>query len=283
MEFDSRYGFLFMRDGKRANIPPMGVLVPERPDRCARARLRDRIFIHLSLTSRDLTSASLYQDVTALLASEYYASSGSVTAAIRKALRAANTKLMRHNAQVAGVEKQRGGVTFAVLREEEVFMAQVGAALCWVSHQGQLQRFISTDDRQSPSLGLQLAVNARFHHSWIHPGDMLVLSDPNATPMSNEQIQNAVGLEKVTDSLNNLAKMLKQGGSARIMVVRFSASQAAETAMTAADVSSVESNGAAGIAEEPREPEPIEFSASLPDPPKRFEVPHIPIPNVEVD
>jgi hypothetical protein len=227
MELEAVYGHLYVHDGKRLEGVPPGIAVETQSSsaRAARGRDRDTLLVHLSLTSRETPPAALYQSVLEALVDAFYLSSGSVTAALRKAIRAANEYLMRHNVRMEGVDKQHGGITCGVLREEEVFVAQAGPALAFIAHQGQLERLPPQPPGDISPLGISYGVDTRFYHSWVHPGDVLLLAEPSFERHSDQAIGSAVIYEGISAGVNNLARMMGDDKQARLLLVEFSADQ----------------------------------------------------------
>jgi hypothetical protein len=225
MELEAIYGHLYMVGGRRQTGDPPGVVVRTGPDRSARGRSRDTLFVHLTLSSREPAPANLYQDVTDTLSDAFFGGMGSVTAALRQAIRAANEHLMRYNLRVEGVSKQRAGVTCAVLREEEVFIAQAGPTLTLIAHQGQLERLPPRPSGQVTPLGVGYGVDTRFYHSWVHPGDVILLSSPEFGVHDDDAIGRAIIYEGVTAGVANLAQLARDQ-TARLLLVEFSATMA---------------------------------------------------------
>ena len=223
MELDAVYGYLYVQKGKQQQAAPPGLAVELAPSRPARGRDRDTLFVHLNLTSRDTPSTGLYHGVVDALARAYFDSSGSVTAALRQAIRAANEHLMHYNMRIEGVDKQQAGVTCAVLREEEMFVVQAGMALAFFSHQGQLERLPPQLPGHVTPLGMGYGVDTRFYHSWVHPGDVLLLAEPGFGGQENGDVQQAITYEGVSAGLDNLAALCTttHAEEARLLLVEF--------------------------------------------------------------
>lgn len=189
----------------------------------ARGRIRDTLFVNLALNGEEASTAALYRGVTDALVDAYYLSGGSVTAALRQAIQAASEHLVRHNARAEGVEKQQAGVTCAVLRDEEVFVAQAGQTLAFVGHQGRLERLPPRPSGYVTPLGAGNGLDTRFYHSWVHPGDVLLLAEPALEEQSDETIGGAIIYEGVASGINKLSKLLNGDGNTRLMLVEFAA------------------------------------------------------------
>lgn len=238
MELEAVYGQLNVQDGKRLDGAPPGVLVEtlSPSGRTARGRDRDTLLVHLTLTSRESSPASLYQNVLEALVEDFYSSSGSVTAALRKAVKAANEYLMLHNIRMEGVDRQHGGVTCAVLREEEIFVAQAGPALGFLVHQGELQRLITRPPADTSPLGVSYGADTRFYHSWVHPGDALLLADSSFERHTDQVIASAISYKGVSAGLNNLAALMGSDKHARLLMVEFAERRAGRTEQPSAPV-----------------------------------------------
>jgi serine/threonine protein phosphatase PrpC len=121
----------------------------------------------------------------------YYAcSSPSITTCLGRAIREANRNLFQHNMQVSGHEKITIGVTCAVARGEELFIAQVLPGQAYVVHQGRIKSFPlnpSWDPEATtlPTMARLLAlgwaedITPEFFHSPLSPGDVFCLSTSN--------------------------------------------------------------------------------------------------------
>ena len=269
MELEAIYGYLYVVGGRRQTGDPPGVVVRAGLDRSARGRSRDTLFVHLAFSSREPAPASLYQEVIDTLADAFFGGVGSVTAALRQAIRAGNEHLMRHNTRVEGVSKQQAGVTCAVLREEEVFIAQAGPTLALIGHQGQVERLPPRPSGQITPLGVGYGVDTRFYHSWVHPGDVVLLANPEFGVHDDDEIGRAIIYEGVTAGIANLAQLAVRDQAARLLLVEFSATMApvAQQPWQQADVPAPPAHAPAGAKK----------LVALPAPNK------VPIPTIEVD
>ena len=188
------------------------------PRRSARGRQDDTLFILVDASG----SAPLIQELIQRIQQTYWHTSGSVTAGLRTALEAGNEWLINNNQSApAGM---RAGVTCAVLRGSEVFIAQAGPSCAYVAHQGHLERFPLGDAAGSlPPLGVARAVEVRFSRADLHPGDTLLLADASLPArVPEEAIASSivyVGVETALDNLERLAR----GGNLIAMLIEFAA------------------------------------------------------------
>ena len=91
-------GHLYLIEGinQETNSVP-GLLVQSAPNKTARGRNRDSLFVHLSLSGQPADTAVLSQDLLDIISQHYFQSNGSVTAALRQAVIEANQRLLRLN------------------------------------------------------------------------------------------------------------------------------------------------------------------------------------------
>jgi hypothetical protein len=120
----------------------------------------------------------------------YEDSSYSVTSALRKAISAANKTLYEHNFSVAAAKRAVVGVTCAVVKGNDVYIAQILPAQAYVLA-GDKLRAIPTSPAWNPAesssaafikpgaLGASLSVEPEFYRAVLRPGDALLLCSSN--------------------------------------------------------------------------------------------------------
>ena len=130
-------GELHILGGARQSVTlPTATLVA--PRRAARGRAGDTLFVLLDLRGPEPLP---YETLMDCVEAAYWSTPGTVTSALRAAFTAANDWLMDHNVQAAVASRFHAGVSCAVLRGAEVFIAQAGPAAAYVAHHGQVERF----------------------------------------------------------------------------------------------------------------------------------------------
>jgi hypothetical protein len=159
----------------------------------------------------------------------YYQSSGSVTASLRRALLAANERLLSENGPDPGYsqdpESEHGtadgrllaGVAAAAVRGEDVFIASVGPAVTYTVTRGMVTQFPGTSPwldmanpqgTGAPALGRRRGLDVQLFHVLVEPGDILVLGDSRlAAHMSPGKVEEAVAYQGVEGALTNLGKL----------------------------------------------------------------------------
>ena len=131
---------------------------------------------------------TLVEELTQTLEDTYYQLSGSITRGLREALLAANQALFERNLRADDEHRCIMGLNCAVLRDNEVYLGQVGPALACLVHEGQLSRYPQDsawlrsakpgplDVNREPPAGLRRDIEPNLHHFILTPGDTLVLS-----------------------------------------------------------------------------------------------------------
>lgn len=151
------------------------------PSRAARGREDECLFILLDLTGPVLTH--LYRELREVVAQTYWSTSGSITAALRRAAAAASHRLFQTNLHTAPSERCYGGLTCAVLPhssdptgDTEIFILQAGPACACVLHAKRLECFPRGEE--PPPLGIGPLADVRLYHTVVAAGDTLLLASP---------------------------------------------------------------------------------------------------------
>lgn len=190
--------------GQRLEGAPPGVVVLTPPLRPAQGR-EEEIFVMVLDLGED-TPSRLYREVREATAQAFWAAAGSVTAALRRAMAAANQVLFRHNLQVTSPQRCYGALSCAALRVGELFLAQAGPACGCALCEGVLERFPQVD---LPPLGMGAFVEVRVVYLTVQPGDTLVLASQGlARSVSDDALRRALSLAEtvaVADGLEQVA------------------------------------------------------------------------------
>ncbi len=149
-------------------------------------RRRGRLFsiVEPSLTGAEAACRRLIE----VIEDEYFRDpSRTVTGGLRQALVAANDVLRAENSRATPDRQLRAGLSCAVIRESDVYVAQVAPANAFVLHDGMVKRVFSTysvipdvssngTNRASDSLGAGLDPHVNFAYSPLEEGDLVVLA-----------------------------------------------------------------------------------------------------------
>jgi hypothetical protein len=167
---------------------PSNILVDERAGRIGRGRGRGNLYVVVEVTGpaagRDLIARQLIETLRQV----YYGRRGSVTAGLRAAIREANTLLLEENRTSLPGERSLAGVSCAVLRDDDLFLGQLGPAAVYLLCEGRPVRFpersswlddIPPEEMDAVHLGERHDINVDLYHSKISTGDTFLLADSN--------------------------------------------------------------------------------------------------------
>ena len=161
------------------------------------------------------------QKLVDIILDQYYRFSGSVTGGLLAGVSAANAYLLEENQQSPQAQRVYPGVSCVVLKEQDLFIAQVGPALVYVVHDGQAQSYPGGSPWLKPGpprdpestymspLGLRREIEPELHHRRLQSGDFIVLACSALVRLATEsQVADAVaykGAETATQNLETLA------------------------------------------------------------------------------
>ncbi len=230
-ELEALVGHLFIVGGRSIRAASPGAVAMPPPRRTARGRDHDTFFGLLSLSQEQRQPASFYEDLTRRLSSTFFSVGGSVTAALRQAIAATNAALLEINRQRP--DPLTVGLACAVLREQEVYIAVVGGARCFLIHEGEVERLPADDELEFDSgLGVEAEPDVHFYHRSIRADDFLMLADTSLNHLRDGTLLHAVESGEVDTALNNLAAVAGQFSTA--LVIKFVAplAEGAEEALS---------------------------------------------------
>jgi hypothetical protein len=195
-----------------------GVLALPAPAKAARGRERDFLFAHLALSGPPEETAALIDDLTAGLGRRFFAASGSVTAALRRAVLETNEQLLRHNLSIR--RPHEGALTCAVLHGEELYTLQVGEGLAFLGHNFGIERLPVAPPRTVMPLGRSAGLDIRFAYHRLQSGDMMLLADPRLAYLTGAALAPALVDSEIESGLEALTGLLGND-TARLLLVEF--------------------------------------------------------------
>jgi serine/threonine protein phosphatase PrpC len=203
------------------------ILVEEPSPVSPAARWKGSLYILAEPVSEGSRGYQAARQVITEIARTYYASaSPSITTCLARAIREANQSLFQHNMQVSGHEKITVGVTCAVVRGEELFIAQVLPGQAYIVHQGRVQAFPLSPswDPEATTLptgsrlfavGWAEEVSIEFFHSPLQSGDGFCLCTSNiGRALGKEEAEEALLYQKPADVVEQLYRRIHQLGFA---------------------------------------------------------------------
>lgn len=225
MSLEADVAYLHLIDGIRQPDVPPGFAVRAAPRRCARGRDRDLLLLGLYLDSAPPSIIDLTAEV-------FFGTPGSITAALRATVVAVNNKLLELN-RLAPDSNNRGlattgaslsgGLTCAVLRENELYVAQSGPGQIVIVHPRAVERFPETS-REAQLLGLGGSPDVQYFHTNVAPADYVLLTRKAPEGWESKSIATLsnTGLESAIARLTRLA-----GKEAAAMIARLATEGAA--------------------------------------------------------
>jgi hypothetical protein len=204
LEIEPVVGALCVVGGTRVEgtSPCTATLTP--PPRAARGRESERLFVLLDLTGP--ASPHLYRELHAVVAQAYWSTTGSITAGLRQAAAAANGHLFRSNLRSAPSDRCEGGLISAVLHDDDLFILQVGSGRACFAHGEHVGRF--SRGEEPPPLGVGPLADVRLYHTFVAPGDMLLLASPALIRQVGDvglaRVLSRAGVKAVLDGLEQV-------------------------------------------------------------------------------
>jgi len=194
----------------------------------ARAILRksrkERLYIITEVTGDPSGRDEIYRELIRIIGKEYFQARGSITARLRQAIDAVNSYLLQENLRSLPHEQRAGGVTCAVLREGNVYIAQAGPTAAYVSHRGKLSRFPETPldgltAEDATPLGFKRGLPVRFYRSKVGLGDVILLASGSlAREVSTEQIAQAIVGQDIDPALAHLEGLAGEGEASALLI-----------------------------------------------------------------
>jgi len=203
-EIEPIVGALCVVGGTRVEgaSPCTATLTP--PPRAARGRESELLFVLLDLTGP--ASPHLYRELHAVVAQAYWSTTGSITAGLRQAAAAANGHLFRSNLRSAPSDRCEGGLISAVLHDDDLFILQAGSGRACFAHGEHVGRF--SRGEEPPPLGVGPLADVRLYHTFVAPGDMLLLASPALIRQVGDvglaRVLSRAGVKAVLDGLEQV-------------------------------------------------------------------------------
>lgn len=195
-----------------------GLLAQPAPQKAARGRERDYLFIHLTLTGQSDEAADLAQELVEGMAKQFFASTGTVTSALRRAVLDSNEQLLRHN--MTARSSHEGALSCAVMHGGELYSLQVGEGIAFLGHNFGVERLPTRAPDVLTPLGRSAGIDIRFAFHQLQNGDMMLLADPRSAHLTGESLAPVLVDSEIESGLESLMDVLA-GDSARLLLVEF--------------------------------------------------------------
>lgn len=193
-QMDADVALIHIAGGEGRVTAPPGTLAQTPPRRAGRGRSDDLLFLTLALHAPRPMSPGLVDHLAQLASDTFYGTPGSVTAALRQAAEEVNDNLLDAN-QDPGMPRQiQGRLLLAVLRGQDLYLAQCGPGQAVLVRPGQVTR-LSSEEAASRTLGQTSSPYVRYHHFEARPGDLVILTTAPPPGWSDPTLSGLAGLE----------------------------------------------------------------------------------------
>ncbi len=224
MELQAVTGQLYIVDGvlqeaAAGTAAAPGLLAQAAPPKAAHSRARDSLFVHLTLSGSGEETAVLTQNILQVISQQFYKTSGSVTAALRKAVVEANQYLLRYNLSQSGPPRE-GAVTCAAFRGTELFTIQTGESWALVGHNFGIERLPPQEPDHITPMGRSSGLDIRYFHHRLQSGDTLLLGDPRLAHLATDDFTAVVVATPIEEGLEALVGIVGPE-SGRLLLVEF--------------------------------------------------------------
>jgi len=220
-DFEALVGHLYVVGGRSISAQPPGLLVEVAPKKAARGRELDTFFVLVTPSGDNTAPAAFYDQMANVSAERYFNSTGSVTAGLRVVFGSVNQDLHEHN--VSGKRPYEANIVCAILRDDELFLARVGAGVALVKNAEEIQAFptdFSNDEALfGPPLGVHPIPDIKMSRYTVSESSRVILSDAHLADLDYEKITAALKATEISGVINSFKELNAQ--QATLMAVEF--------------------------------------------------------------
>jgi hypothetical protein len=212
-------------------VDPPAVHAIAPPSRRA-AESRGALYVLVAPVASASLAPALTTELVKLIGETYYELTGSITRGLRGALLAANEMLFDLNVRADAAQRTIAGVVCAVIRQEDLYVAQMGPAVTITSRGMDSRRYpdhsawitneqpVGVELDREPPLGLRRDAEPSLFHASYRPDDLVVLSSAGLVREASDGEVAAASLRTAHDDLTSALMDLANGRDFVLMVVR---------------------------------------------------------------
>ncbi|MCS6836765.1 MAG: serine/threonine-protein phosphatase [Anaerolineae bacterium] len=219
-ELEALIGHIYLANGKPIKTTPPGALCEVAPRKAARGREADTFFA-LVVPSGPHAPVTFYEQMALMAAERYFSTSGSVTSALRDVLNTLNNNLFEHNA--SGRRPYEASLICAVLRDQDLYLARVGACAALLRHNASTQCLpddIHDDEALFlPPLGVRPIPEVQMRRLSVDAGSRLILADSAIAEAPKDKLEQLFAAPTLGEVIDDLRLLLV--GSAQALVAEF--------------------------------------------------------------
>jgi hypothetical protein len=210
--------------------PPTVRAVPPPSRRIADSR--GTLYVLLSPAGQPGLQPALSAELVALVGETYYGIQGSITRGLRGALLAANELLFDRNVRADPSFRAIAGAVCAVVRQEDLYVAQMGPAVAITSRGMDTHRYpdhsawitseqpVGVELDREPPLGLRRDAEPSLFHATYRPEDLLILTTAGLVREASDGEVAAASLRTAYDDLSQALVELSNRRDFAILLVR---------------------------------------------------------------
>ncbi|MFC2037740.1 hypothetical protein ACFLYD_07240, partial [Chloroflexota bacterium] len=227
MRFKTAVGQAAMVNGRRHDRAD-GILVDERASRFSKGRGRGNLYVLVEVSGQAFDREAFAGQLAEVVRDAYYSQQGSVTASLQKAIREANKLLVEENRHSMPGDRQTAGISCAVLRNEDLFLAQAGPAAVYVSHEVQATRFpeispwldgISLEEVDAVPMGGRRDVRVDLFHLRVTDADKILLVDSYTARRVSRRAWLEILATSSVEAMREALLAVAEGGDLSALVV----------------------------------------------------------------
>jgi hypothetical protein len=136
---------------------------------------RGNLYVLIEASGSGGGHAALYRQMLNAAQSAFYETTGGTSAALLRAVRAANLVLVRAN-EALPEANWRAGISCAALKDGELTIAQAGPALAMMSHPKTIDQYPAQPGSVGPALGGPERPEIELYRTTVEPGSILMLA-----------------------------------------------------------------------------------------------------------
>ncbi len=225
-------------DGSQQNAPHNQSAVRAPKDTAA---AKGNLFVLVEVQGDAAGLDLIEKRLLTLVRDAYYPARGGITAGLRRAINTANQWLYQYNS--ANEDLLIGGVAAAVMREDDLFIAQIGPAAIFSSLNNFVRRHPEESpwldggrgqgDDYAPALGVHHFVEPYITHLQLQPGDAVILCNSHlAAQVSAQQVLQTLTAQKAGAAAKKLVQTA-HSRRASALVLRFNQGKSEKPALGA--------------------------------------------------
>lgn len=216
---DTNVGQMRLLAGHRSATSAVGRFVA--PKRRGRRRVQQPGVLYVLAAVEDDPNEAIAQTIVQAVGETYQNTSGSLTSRLIRAVQAGSATLLQDNLDLVSRSPRSGGVACAVLRQDEVYLAQAGTTVACVCQRGAMTSLSSeeSDSDVGQAFGRRRDPEVRLAYHALKPGNSVVLASAGLIQRVDEAVLvEALRFADANLSLDALRSALSTGQGAILVL-----------------------------------------------------------------